>query len=101
MLNERIKKIKSGTANNYKLILSDYSMPKMDGPELATAIRALLSASGLPESEKAPYLCCVTAYASPSFEKKALDAGMDRYLTKPISDAQLRLILKKLQIRTI
>ena len=29
---DRIKKVQAGTAQMYKLILLDYSMPQMDGP---------------------------------------------------------------------
>ena len=67
-IQERIRHIQSGQAKNYRIILSDYSMPEMNGPGLALAIRSLLQDSVIPRSEKSPYLCCVTAYASPSFE---------------------------------
>ena len=72
-------------------------MPEMDGPALALAIRSLLQESVIPRSEKTPYLCCVTAYASPSFEQRALEAGMDRFLTKPLSDLTILDILQQLE----
>ena len=80
----------------YKLIICDYSMPEMDGPSLALALRSLLQESAIPQNEKKPYLCCVTAYASPGFENQALEAGMDRFLTKPLSDQTIRDILQRL-----
>ena len=42
----------------YKLVLLDFSMPDMDGPEVAIKLRKLLNDVGL----DAPTICCCTAY---------------------------------------
>ena len=41
LVRERIEKVYQGQGEMYKLILLDYSMPDMDGPQVATHIRAL------------------------------------------------------------
>ena len=73
----------------YKVIFIDYSMPEMDGPQVATEVRQILDMSGL----EVPYICCCTAYAEASFKNLALDAGMDHFLTKPIEFNELTAIL--------
>ena len=52
----------------YRIILLDYSMPEMDGPQVAMEIRRILKQSILHlEEDRMPYLCCCTAYAEASF----------------------------------
>ena len=77
----------------YSLILCDYSMPDMDGPATARAIRELLK-----DSLIRPTICCCTAYALESFEQTALVAGMDKYLTKPITSEELTELLKSVKL---
>ena len=38
MVHQRLQSIMSGSAEQYKLILLDYSMPEMDGPTTASSI---------------------------------------------------------------
>ena len=73
----------------YKLILLDYSMPEMDGPQVAIAVRNLFKTSILVTEADTPYICCCTAYCEAAFKKQALSAWMDNFLTKPISYAEL------------
>ncbi len=80
----------------YKIILLDYSMPEMDGPQVAIEIRRLLTQSILFDNKDMPFLCCCTAYAEATFKRQALQAGMDQFLTKPINPSELYQILKNL-----
>ncbi len=48
----------------YKVMLIDYSMPGMNGPELAVKIQELAKANGL----ETPYMCCCTAYSDQKFK---------------------------------
>ncbi|MBF0186705.1 MAG: response regulator [Magnetococcales bacterium] len=58
------------------LVLSDISMPRMNGYELCRAIRRNPSLSDLP-------VMLVTALSNPAEILEGLDAGADNYLVKP------------------
>ena len=73
----------------YKLLLLDYSMPDVIGPDLAMEFQIMLQSAGVPR----PYICCCTAYSAPSFKRIALESGMDEFIMKPLdADTVLRLI---------
>ncbi len=42
-IQERLELVYKGEASMYKIILLDYSMPEMDGPQTAIEIRRLLT----------------------------------------------------------
>jgi len=60
------------------LILLDLSMPHMNGWELRTRIKGLAQCNNIP-------VLAVSAHAMMGDKERALDAGFDGYLTKPIS----------------
>jgi len=62
--------------NNFDVIITDWLMPTMDGIELISKIR-----SGI---KKQPIIFLLTAVNSAEAKNKALFAGADEYLTKPI-----------------
>ncbi|MEQ9495644.1 MAG: ATP-binding protein [Deltaproteobacteria bacterium] len=69
----------------YAIVLLDLQMPKMGGLEAAARIRALEV-----EAERPPTpIYALTANAMASERVRCLEAGMDRYLTKPIRPAEL------------
>jgi len=72
-----------------KLILMDISMPEMNGYEAAQTIRDLERSSGEPRTP----IIAVTAHAMKEDQQKCLDAGMDAYLSKPLSVTKLRRVL--------
>ena len=82
---ERIKEFAEGTGELYKLILMDYSMPGMDGPTAVGEILRLYQESPHISADQFPFICCCTAYSEAQFKKAAMDAGMNHFLTKPIS----------------
>ncbi|MBT8071133.1 MAG: response regulator, partial [Gammaproteobacteria bacterium] len=91
----KVKGAKSGEAaveeaaqQCFCAVLMDISMPGIDGFEATRRIR------NLPGRKKTPILA-LTAYASSREQKNALKAGMNEYLTKPISQAQLARALSK------
>ncbi|NVK16366.1 MAG: response regulator [Rhodobacteraceae bacterium] len=70
------------------VILMDMSMPEMDGLEATRAIRAL--------ARPQPVIVALTANAFDSDRKACLEAGMDDFMSKPISKPKLLALLARL-----
>jgi signal transduction histidine kinase/ligand-binding sensor domain-containing protein/ActR/RegA family two-component response regulator len=70
--------------NSFDLVFMDVQMPEMDGLEATAAIRANEKAKGfhLP-------IIAMTAHAMAGDREQCLDAGMDGYISKPISPQEL------------
>ena len=77
-------------ANSYDAILMDCQMPEMDGYEATRMIRKALN----PKLLSIPIIA-LTANAIKGDREKCIEAGMNDYLTKPISQAKLYEILSK------
>jgi CheY-like chemotaxis protein len=77
---------------NYDLVISDIGMPEMNGYELAEALR------GLNEYTNTP-LIAVTGYSEYDDRGRAVRAGFDIHLTKPIEPAQLLDLMNELLSR--
>ncbi|TSE10998.1 PAS domain-containing hybrid sensor histidine kinase/response regulator [Aquimarina algiphila] len=76
----------------YDLILMDMHMPVMDGPETTEIIRK----SSNNRINQLPIVAC-SADVFPESKKKAIESGMNFYLTKPLSEEALEEILFSLQ----
>lgn len=63
--------------NKYDLVLMDVQMPNMNGLEASKTIRKILSGEKL-------FIVGLSANVFDEDQKKAIDSGMDDYLTKPI-----------------
>ena len=90
-----VQKMKQAASGQYDLILMDIQMPKMDGYEATRQIRAL------PDAKKAGIpIFAMTANAFAEDRLKALQAGMNEHLSKPIDpDTLYRLLVKYLTER--
>lgn len=73
------------TENQPDIVLMDVSMPDMDGIEATQAIRKLESETTLGHCP----IIALTANAMREDQDRCLDAGMDAFLTKPISKKAL------------
>ncbi|MDY0135575.1 MAG: response regulator [Thiomicrospira sp.] len=71
---------------NFDLVLMDIQMPVMDGYQAAKAIRAF--------NEQVP-IVALTAAAMVEDKQKALSAGMDAHLAKPISLVELKQVMMR------
>jgi two-component system cell cycle response regulator DivK len=75
------------------LILMDILLPKMSGLEVTRQLREI------PEFRRTPIIA-VTAYAMMGDKEKALDAGCDAYLSKPIKARDLPGLIAKMLLQS-
>lgn len=75
--------VRSVSATPYDVVFMDVHMPGMDGLEASRAIRRLEGAAG------ATRIVALTADAQEETRERALAAGMDAFITKPASLADL------------
>jgi two-component system sensor histidine kinase/response regulator len=76
--------------HDFDLVLMDCQMPVMDGYAATAAIRGLPAGRG-----KSLRIIALTANAMQGDERKCLAAGMDGFLAKPVSIAQLQAALAR------
>ena len=74
---------------HYAAVLADMHMPRMDGYGLTAAIRGQERFAGAPRTP----IVAVTANAMHGEEERCLAAGMDAYISKPVSLTRLRATL--------
>ncbi|MEI6655015.1 MAG: MASE1 domain-containing protein [Verrucomicrobiota bacterium] len=75
----------------YDLVLMDVQMPEMGGFEATRLIRSPLSAVRNPQVP----VIAMTAHALAGDREQCLQAGMDDYVSKPVSPQSLAAVLKK------
>jgi CheY-like chemotaxis protein len=73
----------------FDLIISDIGMPEMNGYELAETLRRRAEYQGIP-------IIAVTGYSEYDDRGRALQAGFNAHLTKPIDPAELLLLMNEL-----
>lgn len=73
-------------------IVTDWMMPNMDGLDLIRAVRTHV--------RPAPPILMVTALSSSQSRQRALDAGADEYLTKPVVPAEAVAAVERLTRRS-
>ncbi|MEE8056379.1 MAG: response regulator [Pseudomonadales bacterium] len=79
---------------NYDLILMDCEMPEMDGYEASAQIRSKEAKS----ARKRVTIIALSAHARSDYQQRALQAGMDNYLTKPIALSNLLTAIKGIDV---
>jgi CheY-like chemotaxis protein len=77
--------------HDYDVVLMDIQMPELDGPGATREIRAL------PAPKCHVPIIAMTANAQPGAREDYLAAGMDDYVTKPISPPELLALLERFQ----
>jgi signal transduction histidine kinase/CheY-like chemotaxis protein/ligand-binding sensor domain-containing protein len=84
-----LRAVEMAAAKTYDLILLDCQMPEMDGYEAAAAIRQL------EQGNRRTPIVAATASAFMEDKARCLAAGMDDYISKPISKASLAAVLER------
>lgn len=87
---DALQKIETASAGDYDLILMDIQMPVMDGLEATRKIRALTT-----ENSCIP-IVAMTADAFAEDRVRALDAGMNDHVSKPVDYAKLAKVMTRL-----
>jgi CheY-like chemotaxis protein len=78
---------------HFDLVISDIGMPEMNGYELATALRDLAAYNSTP-------LIAVTGYSEYDDRGRAVRAGFNVHLAKPIEPTQLLSLMNELLSQT-
>ncbi|MDQ3230800.1 MAG: response regulator [Pseudobdellovibrionaceae bacterium] len=76
---------------NPDVLVSDISMPEKDGYELIRALREDIETC---ESHKTPAIA-VSALGHPSYKERALSAGFQVYLSKPVN---MKILVKLVEV---
>jgi two-component system CheB/CheR fusion protein len=72
------------------IALIDIGLPEVSGFDVARQVRAAIQG---PDS---PYLIAVTGYGSPEDQARAIEAGFDAHIVKPIDSKRLFELLAKI-----
>lgn len=76
---------------NYDVILMDIQMPEMDGIEATKRIRRR-------SISKDTKIIAVTAHALEYTREECIAAGMDNYMTKPMTTEDLKAVLDRVKV---
>jgi PAS domain S-box-containing protein len=87
-VNDGAEAVKAVAVSKYDVVFMDIQMSGMDGFEATKRIRQQFGHSG-------PVIIAMTAFASPEDRKACIDAGMDDYVSKPITIDDLERMLVK------
>ena len=85
--NDGREAIEKADGGNYDLVFMDLQMPDMGGMEAARLIR-----TNIPPARQ-PVIIAMTGHAFTSVRDECMDAGMNAFLTKPVSLDDLRKII--------
>ena len=97
---EALEKVKQsvqayqGQNCGFDLILMDCNMPFMDGYDSTQEIRKYLYSLGIDQ----PLIVALTGHTEPGFIKRAIKAGMNQVLSKPVNSELLTKLIQKLNI---
>jgi len=76
--------------NGFRLLITDWMMPKTDGLELCRQIRSREAAAASAGARRSYlYVVLLTAKSAPEDRLRALSAGADDFLVKPLDTADL------------
>jgi CheY-like chemotaxis protein len=77
-------------SNDFQAVLIDIGLPDMDGYEVARQIRML-------PGSRTKLLVALTGYGQEEDKRRALSAGFDQHLIKPVDVEHLRHLLAEIE----
>lgn len=81
----RSEQVYHGVDNMYRLVIVDFNMPIMVGPQVVSRIREVIQRNLLLEEEASmPYFCCATAYPDDAVSQECNAAGINEIVQKPL-----------------
>ncbi len=83
--------LEAWSRERYRLILMDCQMPVMDGYEATRKIRQLEAERNWPATQ----IVALTASVTRTDRDQCIAAGMDRFVSKPVNETELRVVLEK------
>jgi CheY-like chemotaxis protein len=86
--------IQSATETDPDVVVIDLGLPKLDGYEVARQLRAM------PERQ-ATVLIALTGYSQPEARQRALDAGFNEHVTKPVMPDRLVQIIASIRTHNL
>jgi len=92
VMEEHIKR--KNCCKGYKIIFMDYNMPVMDGCEATWELQSKINNKEIPE---VAIIGC-SAYTDQAYIERGLSAGMQEFITKPVSPKVLEETLQKFQL---
>ena len=92
-VNDGIEALRAFSAESYDLVLMDLRMPNMDGLEATRRIRALESTDKT-RNQRVP-IVVVTAHTQAFDRDELVAAGMDDFLSKPVTPQTLLAVLMR------
>lgn len=87
------KAIREGDVDRYSLILTDCSMPFMDGYEASKLIRLLIKEARNEEEVDKLKIVAITGHVEPEYILKAHRSGINKVFPKPVPILELGTIL--------
>ncbi|MEZ5844799.1 MAG: ATP-binding protein [Hyphomicrobiaceae bacterium] len=88
-----LESARAGEIPPFDLVMMDMHMPRLDGLAATRRLRALVAAS--PAGRPLPPIVAVTANAFAEDRQACLEAGMDDYLAKPFTRADIERLLSR------
>lgn len=82
--------LETASAEQFDVVVSDIGMPGMNGYELAEKLRATSNYNSVP-------MIAVTGFAMYDDRDRALEAGFDAFLTKPINPMDLIDLIRRMR----
>ncbi|MCL2641229.1 MAG: response regulator, partial [Phycisphaerales bacterium] len=94
-VNNGIEAVAAVKEHTFDLVFMDVQMPEMSGIEATQRIRQWEQADGIAEANRLP-IVAMTAHAMKTDISRCLEAGMDKYIAKPINGKRIAEVITQL-----